>query len=168
MVRSASGIISTSWWQPSASTARRTSPPGTDNRRMSPSSGLKRCPEAPPNRPSLSVSMGRGGSTALLREPFRDLARLDDDLLVHLPHAVFLDQRIELVLGQPELVDEPILRREHVRNARDVPLDLPRVHGEVEDLDVRERHPGLLLLHPHFLVLPLLHRLRNQLVHPIE
>src|SRR5690349_24719371 len=131
MVRSASGIISTSWWQPSASNARRTSPPGTYERRMSPSSGLKRCPDAPPNAPSLSMSMGWGGSTALVRGPFGNLSRLDDDLLVHLPHTVFLGQRVELVLGQPELVHEAVLRRKYVRNVRDVPLDLPRVHREV-------------------------------------
>ena len=47
-------------------------------------------------------------------------------------------------------------------------LDLPGVDSELEDLDVRERHAGLLLLHPDLPVLPLLHRFGDQVVGRIE
>src|SRR5256885_970251 len=169
MVRSASGTISTSWWHPSAS-AKRAIPPGMIQRRMWPlPRGAKTTSRRrAPNRPSLAMSMGWASSGVRLREPLGDVLRLHDHLAVDLPRPVLLEEGVELVLGEPELVHEPVLGGEDVRDVGRRALDLPGVDMELEDLHVRERHAGLLLLHPDLPVLALLHRLGDQVVRGVE
>src|SRR5262245_34417752 len=140
------GTISTSRWHPSASDTN-TIPAGIDQRRM----------RLPPSRPPLDdsrarrnkaivkVSMGRGIFGLLrflLRKPLGLLGRLDEYLGVHLPAPVLTDQGVELVLGETERVHEAVLRLEDVRHQRLVALGLPRVDGEIEDLDICVPHHG--------------------------
>src|SRR6266516_1618855 len=169
MVRSASGTISTSWWHPSAS-AKRAIPPGMIQRRMWPLPRGARTTSRrrAPNRPSLEMSMGWPSSGVRLREPLGDVLRLHDHLAVDLPRPVLLEEGVELVLGEPELVHEAVLGGEDVGDVGRRALDLPGVYPKLEDLHVRERHAGLLLLHPALPVLPLLHRLGDEVVGGIE
>src|SRR5262249_4353165 len=81
----------------------------------------------------------------------------DDHLGVDPPGALLAHERVELVLREPELVQEAILRRQHVRDVRDAPLDLPWVDGELEDLHLRDVHAGTLLLDPDLLGFPASH-----------
>src|SRR4029077_10610982 len=149
MVRSISGIISTSRWQPIAS-ATNTIPTGIDGRRMRlpPSGPSLDGLRARRNKPVLKVSMGRSLlGLRVLRKPFRLLRGLEQDLRVHLPGPVLAHEGVELVLGESEGVDEAILRLEDVRDLRLLPLHLSRVDREVEDLDVGEAHHRLRFLH---------------------
>src|SRR5207247_8838103 len=169
MVRSASGTIATSWWHPSAS-AKKAIPPGMIQRRLLPLPRGARTTSRrrAPNRPSLEMSMGWTSSGVRLREPLGDVLMLHDHLAVDLPRTVLLEEGVELVLGEPELVHEAVLGGEDVRDVGRRALDLPGVDLELEDLHVRERHAGLLLLHPDLPVLPLLHRLGDQVVRGVE
>src|SRR5262249_22895517 len=163
MVRSISGIISTSRWHPIAS-ATNTIPTGIDGRRMRlpPWGPWQDDPRARRNKPVLKVSMGRGLGSGLLGlgvlgKPFRLLRGLEEDLRVHLPPSVLTDEGVELVFGEAQGVHEAILRLEDVRDLCLVALGFSRVDGEVEDLDVGEAHHRLRLLHVLLLVLSLPH-----------
>src|SRR5437867_11505836 len=86
------------------------------------------------------MSMGWWASSSLgLGEPLGDVFGLHDHLAVDLPHAVLLEEGVELVLGEPELVHEAVLGGEDVGDVGRRALDLPGVDSELEDLDVRER-----------------------------
>src|SRR5262249_5385496 len=162
MVRSISGIISTSRWHPIAS-ATNTIPTGIDGRRMRlpPWGSWQDDPRARRNKPVLKVSMGRGLlRLGILGKPFRLLGGLQKGLRVRLPPPGLPDGGVQLVFGEPQGVDEAILRLEDVRDLRLVALGLSRVDGEVEDLDVGVAHHRLRLLHVLLLVLSLPHRLR--------
>src|SRR5262245_40007781 len=130
------------------------SPPGTIERRMKllPLNAETASRRAPPNRPSLGMSMGWTLVRLCTADPFGNVTRLDDELPIDRPGPFLADEGVELVLGQPELVHEAILRGEDVRNLRGVALDLSLADVELEDLDVRECHAGLLLLHPDLTV----------------
>src|SRR5262249_58690408 len=112
MVRSISGIISTSRWHPIAS-ATNTIPTGIDGRRMRlpPWGSWQDDPRARRNKPALKLSMGRGLlCLGVLRKPFRLLRALDENLRVHLPPPVLTDERVHPGFGEPQGVDEAILR----------------------------------------------------------
>src|SRR5262245_31686574 len=114
-----SGTISTSWWHPSDS-AQTATASGIDRRRILPPSGIRAVGRDPvisaaDNKPPVRVSMGRGGLGVLFLtggEPLGDLGLLEQHLRIDLPAAVLAHERIELVLGEAERVDELVLRLE--------------------------------------------------------